>query len=262
MVEVYDYNLVKPLFKEWQHDMVLQSVEIGNTKPRIWVDCISNPTCAMLLVGIRMRIIGFPKTDECRNSVIDFFQNNVFKNSIEQIKNEIVLYWFESEWEQLLIEIFKGKNIWFSDREYYIGNIDDIVDDKESNIDFEIKDAIEVVLENKFYKNINFLKEEMGSETTGIADFVKKSFGICAIKDNIIIGWCLSEYNNPIGCEIGVGVIEEYRRKGIATILCKKLIKEAQKRHLQVIGWSSFKNNICSVKTALKIGLKKVKEYQ
>lgn len=262
MIEVFDYNLIKPLFEKWKYDMVIQSIEIGNTPCRMWVDCNQNPTCAMILAGIKIRVTGFPKTEECKKQVFDFFREEVLQGKIEQAKNEIIMYWFEDDWESLLVEIFKGKNIWFSSREYYLENIDNLSFEEPIECDFEIKDAVTVALGEENYEFSKQLKEEMCSESPTVEVFSKNCFGIVAVKENKIIGWCLSEYNNDLGCEIGIGVNENFRRRGIATILGKKFFQEAKKRGLQYIGWSSFKNNYGSVNTALKLGLKKVKEYK
>jgi len=242
--------------------MIIQSYENGKTKVRIWVDDQENPTCAMLLSDCRMRIIGFPKTDEILNKVIDFFKEKVMLGKIEKIEKYIVLFYYESEWESLLTDIFKDKTIHKSSREYYELDLRTIdVKNSYNNLDYEIKDAVELALGNKEYEFIDELREEMCSESESIIEFSKNCFGFCAIKDNKIIGYCLSEYNNENGCEIGIGVREEYQQKGIATKLAYELFQEAKAKGINTIGWGCYKKNIPSVKTAIKLGLKKVKEY-
>jgi len=102
--------------------------------------------------------------------------------------------------------------------------------------------------------NTGELKEEMASERPSVDDFLAKSFGICAVKGRQLAGWCLSEYNNAKGCEIGIGVMKEHRHKGIASAMTATFLRMAAERGAGVVGWDCHRQNAPSWRTAQKAG--------
>ncbi len=111
-------------------------------------------------------------------------------------------------------------------------------------------------------KHLDTLKEEMTSERPSVEDFLAKSFGVCAIHDNELAGWCLSEYNADGRCEIGIETISDYRMRGLATALTLALLEHAFSHGITEVGWHCFKRNEASAKTALKAGFDKVCDYK
>lgn len=107
---------------------------------------------------------------------------------------------------------------------------------------------------NDSLENHAALLEEMTSERSSIDDFLEKSFGLALIKDNALVGWCLSEYNNQRGCEIGIEILEPYQRQGLGSALASAFIQQAQKQGLKTIGWHSWEANRPSVALAQKLG--------
>lgn len=111
-------------------------------------------------------------------------------------------------------------------------------------------------------KHLETLKEEMTSERPTVEDFLAKSFGICAIHNNELAGWCLSEYNADGRCEIGIETTDEYRQRGLATALTLAFLEHAFSHGMTEVGWHCFKRNEASAKTALKAGFDKVSDYK
>jgi len=99
------------------------------------------------------------------------------------------------------------------------------------------------------------LREEMRSERPSVEDFLAKSFGICAVKGRELAGWCLSEYNSSAGCEVGIAVLGEHRRKGLALAMTSEFIKVARSKGYAEIGWDCHRQNAPSWHTAIKAGL-------
>ena len=104
------------------------------------------------------------------------------------------------------------------------------------------------------FANTDELLEEMISERPSVEDFLDKGFGICAVKGREIAGWCLSEYNNAEGCEIGIGVMKEHRHKGLASAMTSLFLKEAALRGAGKVGWDCHRQNAPSWRTAQKAG--------
>jgi RimJ/RimL family protein N-acetyltransferase len=95
-----------------------------------------------------------------------------------------------------------------------------------------------------------------------VDDFLAKSFGVCAIHENELAGWCLSEYNADGRCEIGIETTSEFRKRGLATALTLYFLEHAFSHGINEVGWHCFKRNESSAKTALKAGFDKVCDYK
>ncbi len=106
--------------------------------------------------------------------------------------------------------------------------------------------------------NPDYLTEEMLSERPSVEEFLAKSFGMCLVHADEIIGWCLSEYNTGNRCEVGIATREDYRRRGLATLMTRAFIEQALAHGVNRIGWHCSAENLPSRATALKAGFRKV----
>ena len=82
-------------------------------------------------------------------------------------------------------------------------------------------------------------------------DYKENGIGYCCIYDNDIIGVASSNIIYNDGIEVNVKVQDNFRRKGIATILASKLILECIKEN-KTISWDAA--NLNSVGLATKLG--------
>jgi RimJ/RimL family protein N-acetyltransferase len=196
---------------------------------------------------------GFPKNMEVINDLKMFFIN------LKHERHDLVVYWHEKEWEMLLKAIFQNDRVWVASRCYYENDIANLMMASNNPEGYEIREVHEVA--SGEYENQNDLFEEMCSETPDVPTFLRNGFGFCAATAHDLIGWCLSEYNNASGCEVGIWVSEKWRGQGVAKTLLFRFICEARRRGLTRIGWSSFSDNAPSVSTAESIGLMKIKDY-
>jgi GNAT superfamily N-acetyltransferase len=111
--------------------------------------------------------------------------------------------------------------------------------------------------------NLDALREELCSERPSVDDFLARSFGLVAIcdADAALAGWCTSEYNSGAACEVGIGTLEPYQRRGLATAMGSAFVEQALSRGVTQIGWHCWARNLPSVATALAIGYEKVCDY-
>ena len=110
-------------------------------------------------------------------------------------------------------------------------------------------------------ESITALREETTSERPSMEDFLAKSFGVCALHENALAGWCLSEYNTEGRCEIGIETVSPFRKRGLATALTLALLEHAFAKGYTEVGWHCFKRNAASGNTARKAGFDKVRDY-
>ncbi len=109
-------------------------------------------------------------------------------------------------------------------------------------------------------KNLAGLKEEMVSERPSLDDFLAKSFGVCVIHENEIVGWCLSEYNCGPRCEIGIATAEAHQRQGLAMLTATAVIQQALAQNIHQIGWHCWADNAPSGALARKLGFQLIEE--
>ena len=110
-------------------------------------------------------------------------------------------------------------------------------------------------------KNLFDLVDELKSERESVTTFLWRSFGFVIQTGHELAGWCTSEYNTGLRCEVGIATLESYRRRGIATAMASALIEHALVNGYTEIGWHCWANNAGSVATARKLGLEKQVEY-
>ncbi len=126
---------------------------------------------------------------------------------------------------------------------------------------FELRPVDAALLEHARLKNLDALREEMCSERPSVQEFLDHSFGVCLVHGYELAGWCLSEYNTPDACEIGIETREPFRRRGLAALMTAALVEEAQARGVARIGWHCWTSNIPSARTALKAGFELAVDY-
>jgi RimJ/RimL family protein N-acetyltransferase len=120
--------------------------------------------------------------------------------------------------------------------------------------DFQLAEVNEALLTNTALENHEALLEECCSERPSVEDFLAKSFGLCLIKDEALVGWCLSEYNNSQGCEVGIEINENYQKQGLGSALASAFARLAQEQGIKRIGWHCWKDNLPSVALAKRLG--------
>ena len=110
-------------------------------------------------------------------------------------------------------------------------------------------------------ENRDELIEEIHSESPSLEYFLREHFGYCALDGRQLVGWCLAEYHEQRRYELGIGTIEGYQRRGIATHVAAAVIQRAFAEGAEEIGWHCRANNAPSIATAVKLGFQRALEY-
>ena len=254
-----DYERVRPLFRKMDIHLPLQAILAGSVTAPIYVDNPLHPQTALTWTGHRFYLAGSPGNIELISSVRKIFLENfamaAWKSGIESY----IVYYPTEKWEGFIKAFLKQKYPILSSRSYYAckASRGDITKPPEG-YSFQIVDA--ALLAGK-WRNLDFLTDEMVSERESVDDFLAKSFGICLTLGDLIIGWCLSEYNTGHRCEIGIATLPEYQKQGFATKMTKAFIEMARMRDVASIGWHCTTANIGSGATAIKAGFNKIEDY-
>ncbi len=256
-----EFERVRPLFRKMDIHLPLQAILAGNVNAPIFVDNAMNPQSAITWSGHRFYLAGAPGNNiliaAARKVFLEKFALRSQKAGIDSYQ----IYYPSAGWESTISAMLLGKYPIKSQREYYAF--------KSSRLDWQaqipagmsVLNVDAALLIEKRWKNLEFLTKEMLSERESIEDFLAKSFGVCLVQGDEIIGWCLSEYNTGHRCEVGIATQEPYQRLGLATALAVAFIELARSKDVARVGWHTDAANIPSAKTALKAGFEKASDY-
>ncbi|HNN13353.1 MAG TPA: GNAT family N-acetyltransferase [Anaerolineales bacterium] len=255
------YELVRPLLLSMDIHLIGRSILARKTPVQIFVDNIEQPRALFAQAGHRFILAGEASLIDFNAAIQNHFVNTLLpefqKNGVEGFP----IYYGLPEWEDKISNLLPGQEIIHADREYFTCT------ELKQNWHKILPEGFQVLpvnadLLSKGFKYTDTLKEEMTSERPSVEDFLDKSFGVCAIHENELAGWCLSEYNTDGRCEIGIETISEYRKRGLATALTLALLEHAFSTGLNEVGWHCFKRNVPSSQTARKAGLEKACDYR
>jgi len=256
-----EYEKTRDVFSSLRCHLAIESIIQGLTRARIFVDDKESPTAALTWFKDRAWLAG-NSDDETFNKVLrEFIEQNYYKMLRRHEANKFLLYYGPEDWRNQMDYLFKKMPRTKTLRYHYW--LDPTAGLLEASVPNNLNlHPIDVsLLSKKYLKNLDDVVEEMQSERFNVDEFLMKSFGYCAIIDDIIVGWCTSEYNVDSRCELGIATAEGYRRQGIATLTGTTVIKHALSLGIDSIGWHCDADNKPSIATAKRLGFTKHCEY-
>jgi RimJ/RimL family protein N-acetyltransferase len=239
------------------YHLAVPSVLAGVLPGRIYVDDPRHPTRAILIPANQHRLyLGGEPSAQLFTDVVHL----LYKPTLAQS------YWFmthypSSAWESAIERVLQGLGTSASLRQYYR------LTEPVAPVAPPLPEAIalaqisQTLVDDTSLMNRDLLIDEIHSESPSLEYFFRQHFGFCALDGRQIAGWCLAEYHYQSRYELGIGIIEAYRRQGIATHVASAVIKRAFAKGATEIGWDCWASNIASVATALKVGFQKEREY-
>ncbi|MFM8369111.1 MAG: GNAT family N-acetyltransferase [Chloroflexota bacterium] len=256
------YERIRPLLFGMDTHLVGRSILTGQSPAQIFVDNDEHPNSLFAQVGHRYILAGDPEIDSYNRGIQKQFVDVIFPRAIAEGQEGFALYYDAPAWEKKMDALLSGKKSIHADREYYACKKLKYKAQDFLPEGFQLQMVDAALLATPNLKHLDTLKEEMTSERPSVEDFLAKSFGVCAIHNNELAGWCLSEYNADGRCEIGIETISDYRKRGLATALTLAFLEHAFSHGITEVGWHCFKRNEASAKTALKAGFDKVCDYK
>lgn len=240
------------LFQPLEHHLLIRALFEGNLMAKIFADDEPQPKAGLIAYNSRFIFGGDPNNESFNKDIAVYFRETVLPSR----NGEGFLVTFTSDaWISPLNTPIAGNEIILAPRLYY-----ETMPDQNLEVKLPAGFSIQPVTPELMKSNIEgleTLREEMCSERVSVEDFLEKSFGVCPLYENQIVGWCLSEYNTSDCCEIGIATLQPHQRKGIATAITKAFLIEAAKRGYQRVGWDCWERNKASVATARKAGFEK-----
>lgn len=256
------YELIRPLLLGMDFHLIGRSILAKQTPAQIFVDNNEHPKAMFAQAGHRYILAGDPEIDSFNLGIRKLFANVIYPRALAEGQEGFAIYYDSPEWEQKMDAILADKETIHADREYYACKELKHKWQDYMPEGFQLQMVDEKLLAKTDLKHLDTLKEEMTSERPSVEDFLSKSFGVCAVHDSELAGWCLSEYNADGRCEIGIETISEFRQHGLATALTLAFLDHAFSHGINEVGWHCFKRNEPSAKTARKAGFNKICDYK
>ncbi len=256
------YELIRPILLGMDFHLVGRSILAKQTPAQIFVDNHKNPKAIFAQAGHRYILAGDPEIDSFNLGIRKLFANVIVPRALAEGQEGFAIYYDSTTWEDKMQAILINKEIIHADREYYACKKLSCKWQDFMPEGFQLQMVDADLLANADLKHLDTLKEEMTSERPSVDDFLAKSFGVCAIHENELAGWCLSEYNADGRCEIGIETTSDYRQRGIGTALTLAFLEHALSNGISEVGWHCYKRNVPSAQTARKAGFDKICDYK
>jgi RimJ/RimL family protein N-acetyltransferase len=238
----------------------LQAILAGNVDAPVYVDNPIHPQTAITWTGHRFYLAGAPGNQEFLAAARKIFLEQYSMRSWKAGYDSYVLHYPSDKWENFISLMLENKYPIKMQRSYYAYKAGHTNWKNMLPEGFSVRTVDKALLAEK-WQNPEYLTEEMCSERPSVEDFLAKSFGVCLTHGDLIVGWCLSEYNTSHRCEVGIATHEDYQRRGFATLMASAFIEMARSKDVARIGWHCAATNQASAATALKAGFEKVDDY-
>lgn len=257
-LEPATYHSVSSLFEDMSaYHLAVTSVLAGVLPGRITVDDPDHPTAAILAPSNHYRLyVGGAPSEQLFADVVDLLHQ----------PTRAERYWFMTHypadaWEPAIEGALHGLGKSASLYHYYRLTEPPLPPPSPLKETITLAPIDQTLVEDTSLVNRDLLIDEIHSESPSLEYFYRQHFGYCALDGRQIVGWCLAEYHDQGRYELGIGTIEAYQRRGIATHAASAVIKRAFAEGATEIGWHCRANNIPSIATALKLGFHKALEY-
>lgn len=256
------FDAVRSLFCSFDHSLAVRAVLAGAAPGKVFVDDLEDPAIAVLMVRSRIYLA----VRQGAHGVVDELYD-IRDHALPAYRHEagigmLSIHYTEPELDDPIAEVF-GINVTFKGmRRYYEREV--AVDSLQtvSPEDFVLRPVDARLLSEERLANLDDLRYEMCSERPSVQDFLDRSFGVCLVKDNELVGWCLSEYNLGDRCEVGIEVVDGHRRKRLGVLLVSAFMRSASAHGVRRVGWHCWAFNDASNATAASAGFTHSLDYQ
>ncbi|WP_108670355.1 GNAT family N-acetyltransferase [Peribacillus acanthi] len=226
-LQLEQHNLVEPLLVGLEDHPVINGVIAGNNRGRVFVNHSETPTTTFIWANNEMYYLIGNAEDQEFNGMLEGFIIETIKPEALQIgETDLNLEVFpSSEWFKKVIEMFNGKlNI--GERVPFIFKKENFVEASMGIPGYDLLEINRTLFEKRLdYQGV--ITHEILKFWETLDDFLVKGIGYCVIKNQEVIGTCLSVFVSENEYEIGINTYStEHRGKGIATSMATAFISK------------------------------------
>lgn len=261
-LEPDDFERTRPVFAPLDYHLAINSILRGITPARIFVDDPVIPKTVFTWFKRKTWLAGCSGNEAFNTELRTMLNETYYRTLKSHGAQGFRLHYGVSIRETDVDAVFQGLTRVEENRHYYHLDASKQAWKVAVPKGYEVKLIEEELLSNIGLENLDDVVDEMQSERLTVKDFLSKSFGYVLLHGKKIVGWCMSEYNSDNRCELGIAMVEGYRRRGLATLTAKTTIRHALALGINEIGWHCSAENEASIATAKKLGFSKQREYR
>lgn len=259
-----EYPAVLPLFQAQKDQLAPLAVLNGAADGRVYTPSPAGvPVASVILVaGHRYHLAG--KVDDPDfNLALQVWLENRLTALCSAGEWGLMLYYAQSAWQSALEQILAGRGAYPAPRLSYERVLapDPPLEQPLLPAGYRLHLVDAELLAMPGLEGLEDLRTELCSERSLVDDFLARSYGYAFFHEANIVGWCLSEYNLGVRCEVGIATAEGHQRRGLATASGLAFLELARRRCMQRIGWHCWARNLASAATAERQGFHLMREY-
>lgn len=257
----HECDIIEPFFTGPEFDLLLSSIQEGNSPAQIWVDDTSRLNSVFMWDKANnvFYLSGDEKNHHFNDEVAMLLNRQVIPNLRFKHRTQFRLRTSSQAWSNQVPTIFK--NVGLRKGQYafftYRGQVKLEWEDKIP-VHFKLLPIDRNVLYPSQYENAEAVNHEIRNMWPSIPRFLEYGFGYVLITHKTIVSWCTSEYVSRYKCGIGIETLREYQNRGLATLLASAFVDHSQRKHVEPF-WECNVENLASRRVAEKVGF--VKEY-
>lgn len=259
-----EYPVVLPLFQAQDDQLaplaVLHSAAAGQVYTS---NPVGAPVATVLLVaGHRHYLAGIVDDEAFNRAFHGWLEHNllVLRSAGEW---GLMFYFAQPAWQAALEQILAGRGAYPAPRLVYEWVLapDQPLEQPVLPAGYRLHLVDADLLAEPSLAALDELRAELRSERSSEDDFLARSYGYALLYGVNITGWCLSEYNLGVRCEVGIATAEPHQRRGLATASGLAFLELARRRGVRRIGWHCWARNLASAVTAERLGFHLVHKY-
>ncbi|MGD2248851.1 MAG: GNAT family N-acetyltransferase [Candidatus Methanofastidiosia archaeon] len=254
------YDKVRKMFNDKKFNIRVMSVIERNTKGRIWVDNIKNPSSALVWSYFDIFSLGGNEKNEQFNYALEQF---ILENIVPEAQS-IGLHYFAVQlhpvdtWEKIIREIF-ARPLEINYEYCFAFNYG--LYQKFSRVNTPSHGVLVQVDADFLEKGVtNPLRTEITETWDSLDAFMQKGVGVCLVLHDEIVCRCISRHVAGNHHNMSIFTAKEHRKRGFATLTAQTFIDICLSRGLIPV-WMADEDNTASIRIAEKLGFEKTGKY-
>jgi GNAT superfamily N-acetyltransferase len=255
-LNINNFKESEKLFKDFRCHISVKGVIEGSVPGRIFTD--ENTVSAVAISPQGIFLGGDFSNEGFFKEMNSVMKEDILLNYRENHRLDYVVFYLQNGVEDKALSImFDGLAPMKSTRMTFSNDM--------TNLETEVPEGIypvtEEILSNTNLPGIDGVLEEISGGWSSVEEFLTRGFGTVAIRENKIIGWCLTDWVVGEECEVGIDTYPEYRKQGIGHKLAAGTLVLAKKRGIKRTGWQCWSDNYGSIATAKSAGFRLLSEF-
>jgi GNAT superfamily N-acetyltransferase len=254
-------NKLHSIFDPQDFNLAIPSILSGNTPGLLYADDPQQPSIALAWFKDRLFLAGSPAGESLDQSLARVLCGEMLMQARQEGLTAFILQFADPTWEAHLEAILPCLQPLPVVRQYYACHKLSQPWQPLLPPGYQLRPVDAALLDTPDLSGLDALRMEMVSERPSVEDFLLRSFGVCLLHDETIVGFCLSEYNFSGRCEVGVWTAEAHRQRGLGKLMSLALVEQALQRSYTEVGWHCWADNRPSAALALSAGFVLQRDY-